>query len=171
VQLEPNYLGVKVGNKTLHLLKDYGRIPMGVMKQLRQDRKDQPPTTLAQARTTIDSNMMFKCIEKSLETWVSTKLLKQATSIDCDGPVMFKQIIKTTFITPTPTTFATKAELFSFDLKDSKNNIIAFHKDVCEKVISLEAVGHQTADIYLVVSLLWPTKPQTMIFSNLRFAC
>jgi hypothetical protein len=146
-------LQVKVGNETLNLLKDYGRIPMSVLKQLRQDRNDHPPTTLAQARTTIDSNMMFECIERSLETRVSTKLLKQATSIDCDGPVMFKQIIENTFVTTTPTTFATKTELFSLDLKSSKHNIITFHEDVREKVISLQAVGHQTAEIDLIVSL------------------
>jgi hypothetical protein len=84
-------LQVKVGNETLHLLRDYGRIPMSVLKQLRQDRKDHPPTSLVQARTTIDSHMMFECIEKSLETRVSTKLLKQATYIDCDGPVISAQ--------------------------------------------------------------------------------
>jgi hypothetical protein len=126
---------------------------MSVLKQLRQDRKDHPSTSLAQARTTFDSHMMFECIEKSLETCVSTKLLKQATSIDYDGPVMFKQIIENTFITTPPTTFATKTELFSLDLKNSKNNIVTFHEDVREKVISLKAVGHQTANIDLVVSL------------------
>jgi hypothetical protein len=135
-------LQVKVGNEMLHLLRDYGRIPMSVLKQLRQDRKDHPPTSLAQARTIMGSHMMFECIEKSLETCVFIKLLNQATSIDCDGPVMFKQIIENTFITTTPTTFATKTELFSLDLKNSKNNIITFHEEVRDKAISLEAVSH-----------------------------
>jgi hypothetical protein len=146
-------LEVNVGGQTLNLLKDYGRIPMDALKQLRQDRKDNPPTTLAKARAFIDSSMMFECIKKSLESRVSTKLLKQAVSIDCDGPVMLKQIIENTFITTTPTTFATKTELFSLDLKSTKYNIITFHEDVREKVISLEAAGHQTADIDLIVSL------------------
>jgi hypothetical protein len=146
-------LQVKVGNETLHLLRDYGRIPMSVLKELCQDRKDHPPTSLAQARTTINSRMMFMCIEKSLETPVSTKLLKQATSIDCDGPVMFKQIIENTFITTMPTTFATKTELFSLDLQNLKNNMVTFHEDVRKKVISLKAFGHQTASIDLLVSL------------------
>jgi hypothetical protein len=126
---------------------------MSVLKQLRQDRKDHPPTSLAQAGSTIDSYMILECIEKSLETRVSTKLLKQVTSTDCDGPVMFKQIIENTFITMTPTTFAMKTELFSLDSKNSKNNIVTFHKDVRKKVISLKAVSHQTTDIDLVVSL------------------
>jgi hypothetical protein len=146
-------LEVQVGNEKLNLLKDYGRIPMQVLKQLRQDRRDNPPTTVAEARVTIDSTMMFECIEQSLETRVSTKLLKQATSIDRDGPVMFKQIIDNTFVTTTPTMYATKTELFSLNLKSSKYNIIAFHEDVREKVISLEAVGHQTAELDLIVSL------------------
>jgi hypothetical protein len=97
--------------------------------------------------------MMFECIEKSLEPRVATKLLKQAHSIDRDGPVTLKQIIENTFVNTTPTTFATKTELFTLNLKNSKHNIVTFHEDVCEKVISLEAVGHVTADIDLVVSL------------------
>jgi hypothetical protein len=146
-------LEVNVNGQTLNLLKDYGRIPMDALKQLCQNRKDNPPTTLAEARASINSSMMFECIKKSLEPRVATKLLKQATSIDRDGPVMLKQIIENTFITTTPTAFATKTELFSLDLKDSKHNIVTFHEDVHTKVVSLEAVGHATADIDLVVSL------------------
>jgi hypothetical protein len=146
-------LQVNLNGQTLNLLKDYGRIPMDALKQLRQNRKDNPLTSLVKARASIDSSMMFECIEKSLEPRVATKLLKQATSIDHDGPVMLKQIIENTFITTTPTTFATKTELFSLDLKDSKHNIVTFHEDVREKVVSLEAVGHQTANIDLIVSL------------------
>jgi hypothetical protein len=146
-------LEVNVNGQTLNLLKDYGRIPMDALKQLCQNRKDNPPTTLAKASASIDSSMMFECIEKSLEPRVATKLLKPATSIDRDGPVMLKQIIENTFITTTPTTFATKTELFSLDLKDSRHNIVTFHEDVREKVVSLEAVGHATANIDLVVSL------------------
>jgi hypothetical protein len=146
-------LEVTVGGQTLNLLKDYGRIPMDALKQLRQDRKDNPPTSLAEAQPSIDSSMMFECIEKSLESRVSTKLLKQAVSIDRDGPVMLKQIIENTFVTTTPTTFATKTQLFSLDLKSAKYNVVTFHEDVREKVTSLEAVGHQTADIDLIVSL------------------
>jgi hypothetical protein len=146
-------LEVNVNGQTLNLFKDYGRIPMDALKQLRQNRKDNPPTTLAEARASIHSSMMFECIEKSLEPRVATKLLRQATSIDHDGPVMLKQIIENTFITTTPTTFATKTELFSLDLKDSKHNVVTFHEDVREKVVSLEAVGHATVDIDLVVSL------------------
>jgi hypothetical protein len=97
--------------------------------------------------------MMFECIEKSLESRFSAKLLKQAASIDYNGPVMLRQIIENTFITTTPTTFATMTELFSLNLKSAKYNIITFHEDVREKVVSLEAVGHQTADIDLIVSL------------------
>jgi hypothetical protein len=126
---------------------------MDALKQLRQNCKDNPPTSLAEARASIDSSMMFECIKKSLGPRVATKLLKQATSIDRDGPAMLKQIIENTFITTTPTTFATKTELFSLDLKDSKHNIVTFHEDVREKVVSLEAVGHQTAHIDLIVSL------------------
>jgi hypothetical protein len=71
---------------------------------------------------------------------------------------MLKQIIKITIITTTPTTFVTKMELFILDLKNSKHNIVAFHKDVSEKVISLMAVGHVTADIDLIVSLFMAYK-------------
>jgi hypothetical protein len=120
-------LQVNLNGQTLNLLKDYGRIPMDALKQLRHNRKDNPPTSLAVARASIDSSMMFECIENSLEPRVATKLLKQATSIDRDGPVMLKQIIENPFITTTPTTFATKTELFSLDLKDSKHNIVTFH--------------------------------------------
>jgi hypothetical protein len=66
---------------------------------------------------------------------------------------MLKQIIENTFITETPTTFATKTELFSLNLKSAKYNIITFHEDVREKVVSLEVVGHQTANIDLIMSL------------------
>jgi hypothetical protein len=37
-------LAVNVNGQTLNLLKDYGRIPMDALKQLRQNRKDNPPT-------------------------------------------------------------------------------------------------------------------------------
>jgi hypothetical protein len=146
-------LNITIGTETLHLLKDYGRIPMNTLKQLREDSKNNPPTTLAEARATINSAMMFECIEKSLESRFSAKLLKQAASIDYNGPVMLRQIIENTFITTTPTTFATKTELFSLNPKSARYNIITFHEDVYEKVVSLEAVGHQTADIDLIVSL------------------
>jgi hypothetical protein len=86
-------LQVKVGNESLHLLEDHGHIPMSVLKQLRQDRQDNPPTTIAQACIIIDSVMIFECIENSLESRVSTELHKPATSIDCDGSVMSKPII------------------------------------------------------------------------------
>ena len=142
-----------VGGTDLNLLKDYGRIPMQVLKDARDLRNGSTPTTHAQARASIDSMMMFECIEKSVDSRVATKLLKQATSIDRDGPVMFKQIIENTFVTTTPTTFATKTELFSLDLKDFKHNIVVFHEEVREKIISLEAVGHTTSDLDLVVSL------------------
>ncbi len=59
-------LQVNLNGQTLNLLKDYGRIPMDALKQLRQNRKDNPPTTLAEARASIHSSMMFECIEKSL---------------------------------------------------------------------------------------------------------
>jgi hypothetical protein len=146
-------LEVSVRGETLNIPKDYGRIPMDALKQLRQDRRDNPPTSLAEARAPIDSATMFECIKKSLEPRVATKLLKQAHSINRDGPVMLKQIIENTFVTTRPTTFATKTELFTLDLKNSKHNIVTLHEDVREKVISLEAVGHVTADIDLVVSL------------------
>jgi hypothetical protein len=146
-------LEVLVRGETMNILKDYRRIPMDALKQLRQERKDNPPTSLAKARASIDSAMMFECIEKSLEPRVATKLLKQAHSIDWDGPVMLKQIIENIFVTTTPTTFATKMEVFTLNLKNSKHNIVTFHEDVREKVISIEAVGHVTADIDLVVSL------------------
>jgi hypothetical protein len=146
-------LEVWVRGGTLNIFKDYGHIPMDALKQLCQDRKDNPPTSLAEARASIGSAMMVECIKKSLEPRAATKLLKQPHSIDRDGPVMLKQIIENTFLTTTPTTFATKTELFTLDLKNSKHNIVTFHEDVREKVISLEAVGHVTAGIDLVVSL------------------
>jgi hypothetical protein len=142
-----------VNGQKLDLLKDYGRIPIDIIKKVRDDRNARTPTSVAETRSTIDSTMMFECIEKSLDPRVANKLLKQALSIDRDGPTIFKQIIENTFVTTTPTTFATKTELFSLHLKDSKYNIVVFHEDVREKVTSLEAVGHSTADIDLIVSL------------------
>jgi hypothetical protein len=144
---------IVIKGETLHLLKDYGRIPMSVLKTERLARQSRTASTHAEARASIDSAMMFECIEKSVDPRVAAKLLKQAPSIDRDGPVMFKQIIENTFVTTTPTTFATKTDLFSLDMKDSKNNVIEFHEDVREKVVSLEAVGHATSDMDLVVSL------------------
>jgi hypothetical protein len=76
----------------------------------------------------------------------------QATSIDCDGPVMLKQIFENTFATTTPTKFPTKTELLSLDLRNSKHNSITFHGDVREKFVSFEAVGHKTANIVFIVS-------------------
>jgi hypothetical protein len=144
---------IVVQGETLHLLKDYGRIPMSVLKAERAARQGRIVTTQAEARSSIDSAMMFECIENSVDSRVAAKLLKQAPSIDRDGPVMFKQIIENTFVTTTPTTFATKTDLFSLDMKDSKNNVVGFHEDVREMVVSLEAVGHATSDMDLVVSL------------------
>jgi hypothetical protein len=146
-------MDVVVKGETLHLLKDYGRIPMSVLKAERLARQSRPANTHAEARASIDSAMMFECIENSVDSRVAAKLLKQAPSIDRDGPVMFKQIIENTFVTTTPTTFATKTDLFSLDMKDSKNNVVEFHEDVREMVVSLEAVGHATSDMDLVVSL------------------
>jgi hypothetical protein len=60
--------------------------------------------------------------------------------------------MENTFITTTPKTFATKTKLFSLNLKSAKYNIKTFHKDVCKKVVSLEAVSNQTANIDLIVS-------------------
>jgi hypothetical protein len=40
-------LEVTVDTITLSLLKDYGRIHIGALKQLCQDRKDNPATTLS----------------------------------------------------------------------------------------------------------------------------
>jgi hypothetical protein len=94
-------------------------------------------------------------IKQSVEPPLSTKLLKQqATLIDCDGPVMLKQIIKNTFVTTTPTGFDTKMGLFTLDLKDLKHNIVTFHENVCGKVIGLKAVGHKTPNLDVIVSLL-----------------
>jgi hypothetical protein len=104
----------------LNILKDYGRIPMDALKQLCQDCKDNPPTSLAKARASIDSAIMFECIERSLEPRIAIKLLKQANLIGLDSPVMLKQIIENTFVTTTPTTFARKTELFTLNLKNSK---------------------------------------------------
>jgi hypothetical protein len=97
--------------------------------------------------------MMFECIEKSIAPRVAAKLLRQADEIARDGPMMFMQIIANTFVTTTTTTFATKTALFNLNLEDTKYNVITFHEDVREKVTSLEAVGHHTADIDLIVSL------------------
>jgi hypothetical protein len=55
---------------------------------------------------------------------------------------MLKQNIKNTFVTMSLTTFATKTRLFSLDLKSSKYNLVTFHKDVREKVVSLEVILH-----------------------------
>lgn len=67
--------------------------------------------------------------------------------------MLLKQMIKSTFVTTTPTTFATKTELFFLDLKSWKCSIITFHEDVYEKIVSLEVVGHKTANIDIIISL------------------
>jgi hypothetical protein len=73
---------VRVESKTLLLIKDHGRISMeDALKQLGQDHKDNPPTTLAEVHSSIDSIIMIKCIKKSLDSSVSTKLLKQEAAI------------------------------------------------------------------------------------------
>lgn len=66
---------------------------------------------------------------------------------------MLKQIFENTLVTATPTTFPTKTELLSLDLRKSKHSIITFHVDVREKYLSLEAVGHKIANIVVSVSL------------------
>jgi hypothetical protein len=76
------------GGQTLNLLKDYGRTSsMDALKQqLCQDCTCNPPsTTIAEVCASINS--MFVCIQKSGKSNASTKLLNQATSIDCDGQV------------------------------------------------------------------------------------
>jgi hypothetical protein len=52
-----------------------------------------------------------------------------------------------------PTTLAAKAELFSLNLKSANYNIITFQEDVCKKVVSREAAGHQTVNIDLIGSI------------------
>ena len=126
---------------------------MSVLKAKCLARQSGTCSTHTEARASIGSTRMFECIEKSVNSRVAAKLLKQAPSIDRDGPVMFKQVIENTFVTTGTTTFATKVDLFSLDMKDSKNNVIEFHEDVREMVVSLDAVGHATSDMDLVVSL------------------
>jgi hypothetical protein len=127
-------------------------VPLEVELLLSPIKSRCSPGTL-QNKTRSNTKPAVSNHKKSLEPRVATKLLKQAKLIDRDGPVMLKQIIENTFVTTTPTTFATKTELFTLHLKNSKHNIVTFHEDVREKVISLEAVGLVTADIDLVVSL------------------
>lgn len=79
--------------------------------------------------------MIFKCIEKSTESHVTMKLLKQAPSVNTgDGTVMFKQIIVNIFVTAIHATFSTKTKLFTLDPNNFKFkwNTASFHEDVCK---------------------------------------
>jgi hypothetical protein len=156
---------------TVNLLQDYGRITMEALRIARDIRRTIPVTTLTLARPQIDSSMMFECIESSLDEKVHKKLLLKAKDIDYDGPMLFKQIIEDTFVTTTATTFNTKTNLFSMDLKDYKHNIVEFHEDVTNKVASLQAVGHSHSDTDLCVGLFkaYATSENAIFKNHIEF--
>jgi hypothetical protein len=156
---------------SVNLLQDYGRVTMQTLRTARDNRRAVVITTIAQARSQIDSSMMFECIENSLDEKVHKKLLLKAKDIDYDGPMLFKQIIEDTFVTTTATTFNTKTNLFSMDLKDYKFNIVDFHEDVTNKVASLQAVGHDHSDTDLCVSLFkaYATSENTIFKNHIEF--
>jgi hypothetical protein len=69
---------------------------MDVLKNLHDAQYSGVPATLAEARASINSAMLFKCcVERNVESRVSTTqelllLKQQASSINRNGPVMFK---------------------------------------------------------------------------------
>jgi hypothetical protein len=115
---------------------------MVVLNNLCNAQQSKVPITLAEACPSIDSAIMFGCVEERIASHASTKLLKQASSINHNSSVILKQIIENAFVAKTPMAFTTKTDLLSLNLKYPKYNMITFDKDVNYKLTCLEAVGH-----------------------------
>jgi hypothetical protein len=149
----PSILTFTVNGENLNLLKDYGRIDMSVITAARDARNAAAPTTIIGARPHIDSRMMFKCLENSLEDKVRRQLMSKLTDIERDGPTMFKQITVDTFTTSQAQTFSVKTELYSLNLKAYKHNILSFHEDISAKIDTLTAVGKSPTDEDIIIGL------------------
>ena len=149
----PSILTFVVDGENLNLLKDYGRIPMSVITAARDARNATAPTSIPNARPHIDSRMMFKCLENSLEDKVRCQLMSKLTDIERGGPTMFKQITVDTFTTSQAQTFSVKTELYSLNLKADKYNILKFHEDVSDKIDTLTAVGKSPSDKDIIIGL------------------
>jgi hypothetical protein len=149
----PSILTFIVNGESLNLLKDYGRIDMSVITAARDARNLVAPSTIAAARPHIDSRMMFKCLENSLEDKVRRQLMSKLTDIERDGPTMFKQITVDTFTTSQAQTFSVKTELYSLNLKNYKFNILKFHEDISDKIDTLTAVGKSPSDEDIIIGL------------------
>jgi hypothetical protein len=148
-----NILTFSVNGVDLNLIKDYGRIPMSVITAKRDLRNMTTPTTAPDARPFIDSSMMFKCLENSLDDKVRRQIMSKLSDIESDGPTMFKQITLDTFTTSQAQTFNVKTALYNLDLKAYKFNILKFHQDVGDKIDTLNAVGHPPNDEDIIIGL------------------
>ena len=63
---DTSILTFTLGTKTLNLIQDYGRIPMATIIASCDACNTATPLTHADARPSIDSSMMFKCLKNSL---------------------------------------------------------------------------------------------------------
>jgi hypothetical protein len=160
-----------VNGETLNLIKDYGRIPMQMITDARDLRNSITPVTNADARPRIDSRMMFKCLESSIDDKVYRQIMSKLTDISRDGPTMFKQITVGTFTTTQAQTFSIKTELYSMDLKRHKHNILKFHLNVDDKIDTLNAVGKPPADDDIVIGLFkaYDTSNNALFKEYVRF--
>jgi hypothetical protein len=102
-------LNFVVDGETINLLTDYGRIPMQTIVDARDLRNAVTPATNKDARPHMDSIMMYKCLENSIENKVRCQIMSKLADIGRDGPTIFKQITVETFTT-------TQAQTFSIDV-------------------------------------------------------
>jgi hypothetical protein len=164
-------LNFVIDGETLNLLTDYGRIPMQTIVDARNLRNAVTPATNKDARPHIDSIMMYKCLENSIENKVRRQIMSKLTDIGRDGPTMFKQITVGTFTTTQAQTFSIKTELYSMDLKQYKYNILDFHQNVDDKIDTLNAVGKPPADEDIIIGLFkaYATSDNDLFKEHVRF--
>ena len=126
---------------------------MSVITTARDLRNAITPADVAAARPRIDSQMMFKCLEQSIDNKVCRQIMAKLTDIARDGPTLFKQITVDTFTTSQAQTFNVKTKLYSLDIKAYKHNITKFHQDIGDKIDTLNAVGKPPSNKDIIIGL------------------
>lgn len=137
----------------LNLIDNYGRITLPQVIQAANQRRTVMPSTLAEARPSINSLMMYYFLKESLESAPRKKLINKDGLINQDGPTLLKLVLDDTFVATQASTFNTKEKLYNMHPKNYKWNVQLLNQSVREIKLDLTAAGHEPDDTDMIINI------------------
>ena len=136
------YFTFNVNGINRNLLKDYGNIPINLIKARHENRKIEATRTSAAANEAAETKMIFYFLYDSLAANMQRKLSTRLDGMDYDGATLLATILSLTYVSSIEATENLRETMTSLHLKKYKWNVKTMNQAIRETIAQLEAVGH-----------------------------